>query len=258
LHAVRGRSAEGPGGKAALRSAAGVACFGFAGNLSGELLVQRARIRGVRADGSIGMTQRARGTPCELISWQAFYGLAQQLARIIHTAWFRPDMIVAIGRGGYMPARVLSDYLNVFDLAAIKIEHYRGAQRQAMASVRYPLSADISGRHVLLVDDVSDSGETFDVAVQHLREHGEPAELRTAVLHHKRVSRFVPDYYAEELVNWRWIIYPWALIEDLSGFLREMVPRPASVEAFAAYLLAQHGIDVERATLEDVLAFAAG
>jgi hypoxanthine phosphoribosyltransferase len=204
------------------------------------------------------MTRRARGIPCELVSWPEFYRLAQQLARMIHTAWFRPDIIVAIGRGGYMPARVLSDYLNVFDLAGIKIEHYRAAQRQQLASVRYPLTADITGRHVLLVDDVSDTGETFAVAIQHLRERGEPAELRTAVLHHKRVSGFIPDYYAEEVVNWRWIIYPWALIEDLSGFLRDMVPRPASVDVFAAYLLEQHGIEVERATLEDVLVFAAG
>jgi hypoxanthine phosphoribosyltransferase len=196
--------------------------------------------------------------PCELISWQGFHRLAQQLARGIHTAWFRPDIIIAIGRGGYLPARILSDYLNVFDLTDIRIEHYRGAHRQPVASVRYPLTADVSGRHVLLVDDVSDSGETFELATRHLREHGEPAELRTAVLHHKRVSRFVPDYYAEEVVDWRWIIYPWAVIEDLGGFLRAMAPPPASVEAFADYLRERHGIEVARATLEDVLAFAAG
>jgi len=133
-----------------------------------------------------------KGIPCELVSWEYFYRLTQRLARIIHTAWFRPDMIVAIGRGGYLPARVLSDYLNVFDLASIKIEHYRGAHRQRAARVCYPLTADISGRHVLLVDDVSDSGETFELAVRHLLERGEPAELRTAVLHHKRVSGFMP------------------------------------------------------------------
>ena len=204
------------------------------------------------------MTTPAQSMPCELVTWQGFYLLAQQLARIIHTAWFRPEIIVAIGRGGYLPARILADYLNVFDLTDIKIEHYRGAQRREMASVRYPLAADVSGRRVLLVDDVSDSGETFEVAIRHLRERGEPAELRTAVLHHKQVSRFVPDYYAEEVVDWRWVIYPWAVIEDLGGFLRAMVPPPASVEAFADYLLERHGIEVGRATLEDVLAFAAG
>lgn len=196
--------------------------------------------------------------PCQLISWEYFYQLSQQLARSIHTAWFRPDLIVAIGRGGYLPARVLSDYLDVFDLASIKIEHYHGAHRQRVARVRYPLNAEVQGRQVLLVDDVSDSGETFEVAVQHLHERGEPEELRTAVLHHKQVSSFVPDFYAEEVVEWRWIMYPWALIEDLSSFLRETEPRPDSVDEFAAYLVREHGIEVARQTLEDVLAMVAG
>jgi len=196
--------------------------------------------------------------PCELVSWERFYELAQQLARTLRTAAYYPDTIVAIARGGYMPARILSDYLGVFDLAHIKIEHYRGARSERSARIRYPLCTDISDRRVLLVDDVSDSGDTFDVAIRHLREHGDAAELRTAVLHHKRVSTFVPDYFAEEVVDWRWIIYPWAIMEDLTGFLRDMVPPPDSVDAFADYLLDRHGIRVERGTLEDVLAFKAG
>ncbi|MCO6413944.1 MAG: phosphoribosyltransferase [Thiogranum sp.] len=202
--------------------------------------------------------QDLRGVPCELVSWETFYRLSQRLARTIHTSWFRPDLIVAIGRGGYMPARILSDYLDVLDLASIKIEHYHGMHRDAAAQVRYPLAAQVDGRRILLVDDVSDSGDTFQVAVRHLREHGEPEELRTAVLHHKIVSDFVPDYYAREVKSWRWIIYPWAIIEDLGSFLRDMDPAPKSVEAFAAALAEQHGIVVERSLLEHVMAFATG
>jgi hypothetical protein len=198
------------------------------------------------------------GIPCQLVSWDQFALLSRQLARTIHTSWFRPDLIVAIGRGGYLPARILSDYLNVFDLASMKIEHYYGVRRQKLARIRYPLRAEVAGRHVLLVDDVTDSGETFRVARQHLRECGEPAELKTAVLHHKSVSEFVPDYYAEEVSTWCWILYPWALMEDLGSFLREMEAAPASVDAFSAYLVEQHGIEVERETLEDVLGVARG
>lgn len=201
---------------------------------------------------------RPAGIPCQLVSWDQFALLSRQLARTIHTSWFRPDLIVAIGRGGYLPARILSDYLNVFDLASVKIEHYYGVRRQKLASIRYPLDAEVAGRHVLLVDDVTDSGETFHVASQHLRQRGEPAELKTAVLHHKSVSGFVPDYYAEEVSTWRWIVYPWALMEDLGSFLQEMEPPPDSVEAFSAYLVEQHGIEVERETLEEVLGPARG
>jgi hypoxanthine phosphoribosyltransferase len=192
------------------------------------------------------------------VSWDQFALLSRQLARAVHTSWFRPDLIVAIGRGGYLPARMLSDYLNVFDLASMKIEHYYGVRRQKLARIRYPLGAEVAGRRVLLVDDVTDSGETFHVASRHLRQRGEPAELKTAVLHHKSVSGFVPDYYAEEVSTWRWILYPWALMEDLGSFLQEMEPPPASVEAFSLYLVERHGIQVGRETLEEVLGLARG
>lgn len=191
--------------------------------------------------------------PCELIGWQQFQALARCLAGKVSEAAFQPNMIVAIGRGGYMPARMLSDYLDIFDLATLKIEHYHGVHKERLAKVRYPLAADIRGKRVLLVDDVSDSGDTFTVAMQHLCETGTPAELKTAVLHHKAVSHFVPDFYAEVVQEWRWISYPWAVMEDLRSFLRDMVPAPESAESFGALLQERHGIVVERQMLEDVL-----
>jgi hypoxanthine phosphoribosyltransferase len=189
---------------------------------------------------------------CELMSWERFYALARKLALAIHHTSFCPDMIIAIGRGGYMPARVVSDYLDIFDLTEIRIEHYRGVHMQRVARVRYPLAAEITGRRVLLVDDVSDSGDSLTVAMQHLRESGEPAELRTAVLHHKSVSSFTPDFYTEEVREWRWIIYPWAVMEDLRSFLRDMDPPPATIGEFARQLYARHGIEVGQQTLHDV------
>jgi hypoxanthine phosphoribosyltransferase len=197
------------------------------------------------------MTQ---GIRCELISWERFYDLARELALAIRRSSLRPDLIVAIGRGGYMPARIVSDYLDVYDLTDIRIEHYHAAHMERAARVRYPLAADITGKRVLLIDDVSDSGSTFETAIQHLREHGEPAQLGTAVLHHKCVSSYKPDLYAEEVSEWHWIIYPWAVMEDLRSFLHDMDPPPATVGDFARQLYARHGIEVGNQTLHDVFA----
>lgn len=188
----------------------------------------------------------------ELITWERFHALARRLALTILHAGYHPELIVAIGRGGYMPARIVSDYLDVFDLADIKIEHYHGMHKERIARVRYPLVAETAGKRVLLIDDVSDTGDTFEVAMRHLRERGEPGDIRTGVLHHKTVSSFTPDFYAEEVREWRWIVYPWAVMEDLRGFLRDMVPPPASVGDFALWLHEHQGIDVPRQTVEDV------
>jgi hypothetical protein len=192
------------------------------------------------------------GIRCELISWERFHELARELAFAIHRARFRPELIIAIGRGGYMPARIISDYLDVYDLTEIRIEHYHAIHMQQLARVRYPLTAAIAGKRVLLVDDVSDSGGTFEAAIAHLREHGEPARLATAVLHHKRVSSYRADFFAEEISEWHWITYPWAVMEDLRSFLGDMEPPPATVEEFAQQLYRRHGIEVGQQILHDV------
>ena len=188
---------------------------------------------------------------CELVSWEQFRALARQLALRVQSSDFKPDMIVAIGRGGYMPARLLSDYLNIYNLSGFKIEHYRAAKKQAEARVRYPLSANVEGLKLLLVDDVSDGGDTFELAVSHLYERGPPAEIRTAVLHHKTVSSFVPDFCAAEVTEWRWLIYPWAILEDVSGFIRELGLVDASPERMQAEIEAGYGVRIPAGILSD-------
>ncbi len=190
---------------------------------------------------------------CELITWNRFHALGRKLARRIRASGYRPDTLVAVGRGGYMPARILSDFLDLLDLTSFKIEHYHAAIKGRKARVRYPLTADLTGRRVLLVDDVSDSGDTFAVALDHLAGCGNPAEIRTAVLHHKITSPYVPDYYAQKVVKWRWIIYPWAVAEDVSSFIRAMAPRPADPDEIARRLRAERGIRIAHDLLLDIL-----
>lgn len=191
--------------------------------------------------------------PCELISWSAFYRLCQILASRINDSGYRPDLIVAIGRGGWMPARVLADFFGVMDLTGFNIVHYRGSHMEPEARIKYPLSVDLDDRRVLLVDDVSDSGDTFELALNHIGKHGAPEKIRTAALHHKIASRCVPDFCAARIVKWRWIIYPWALCEDISTFIREMEPSPASVKEIEQRLEEGYGIRLAQRQLHNLL-----
>lgn len=191
---------------------------------------------------------------CELISWTQVVNLSNKLARLIKQDGFQPDIIIAIGRGGYVPARLLADYLDMMNLTSIKVEHYlSGAHRQTIATVKYPLNVDVNGQRVLVVDDVSDSGDTFKVAMQHILQSSTPQEIKTAVLHHKTVSEFIPEYYAAKVIKWRWLIYPWALVEDISGFAADMNLYPASLPEFADQLYEAYGIRAPHNILEYVL-----
>jgi len=74
---------------------------------------------------------------------------------------------------------------------------------------------------VLVIDDVTDTGKTLEVAITYLKGCN-PKEIRTAVLRYKISSTFCPDYYASREHEWRWIIYPWAVHEDLTEFIEKV------------------------------------
>ena len=76
------------------------------------------------------------------------------------------------------------------------------------------------------------------------------------MLHHKTVSRYRPDYFASVIRKWRWLIYPWAIMEDISGFLGHMEPRPHDLESAAMKLQQEHGLRLSKQTLEDVFFFS--
>lgn len=191
---------------------------------------------------------------CELISWSETERLCQRLAGMIRASAYRPELVIAIGRGGYVPARLLCDYLHLMGLTSIKIEHYlSGANRQKEAVIRYPLKADIRGLRVLLVDDVNDTGDTLAVATQHLQTF-QPGEVRTAVMHHKTVTRFKVDYCARKIIKWRWLIYPWAVNEDICGFLQRLVPVPDSLEEARRQLTERFNITISPRRLRTIYA----
>ncbi|MFZ1316283.1 phosphoribosyltransferase, partial [Methanothrix sp.] len=177
-----------------------------------------------------------------------------RLAYEIKRSGFRPDLIVAIGRGGYVPARVVSDFLLFSLLASIKIEHWdTAACERPQASVRFPLAVDVQSQKVLIIDDVTDTGKTLRTAVDYMKELG-AAEVRTGVLQHKTVSPFVPDYYAEKVAEWRWIIYPWAAHEDLVGLAERILSEEdLSTGEIGERLKGRYGLILEESTLLEVV-----
>ncbi|NWG31532.1 MAG: phosphoribosyltransferase [Rhodocyclaceae bacterium] len=180
----------------------------------------------------------------ERISWPRFDRLARRLAQRILTSEWWPEVIVAIARGGLAPARVLADELDLAAVASFRIAHYWQAQKTRAAHVVDPLCAEIAGKRVLLVDDVADSGETFAAALDHLAAR-KPAEIRSAVVLYKTVSPYRPDYFAAEVRSWRWILFPWAVNEDVGGFLKALDPPPQSSEE-ASRRLAARGLHLPR------------
>jgi len=187
----------------------------------------------------------------EMLTLAKVQNLSRRLARRIQDSGFHPDIIIAIARGGFVPARLLCDYLDIYNLTCIRIAHYTGTEKGEQARLSIPLNIDIRDMAVLLVDDIDDSGDTLQLALDHLRGFN-PAEIRIAVLHHKIISSVVPDYFAKKITHWRWITYPWAITEDLLGLVKKMQPAPTTVDETIARVAQDYGLRISETVMEDV------
>ena len=160
----------------------------------------------------------AKKFKCEIIPLEEIYSLCQRLAIQIIESGYKVDTIIAIARGGFVPARLLCDLLDINDMTSIKVTHYLGTDKGEKARLKYPLNGNIEGKNVLLVDDVNDTGKSIKVALDHLREFN-PTDIKTAVMHEKNDSILETDYHVEYLGTWKWLIYQWAVVEDVGSFI---------------------------------------
>jgi uncharacterized protein len=145
----------------------------------------------------------------ETLTWPDFGRAGSELAVRIDADGFRPDIILAIARGGLFPAGALGYALDVKNLHVINVEFYTGVdQRLAMPVVLPPVPkpVDLSGSRVLIADDVADTGATLRLVKDFCADH--VAEVRCAVIYEKSRSIVKCEYV------WRrtdlWIDFPWS------------------------------------------------
>ncbi|MCS7107264.1 MAG: phosphoribosyltransferase family protein [Acidilobaceae archaeon] len=147
------------------------------------------------------------GGSVRLLSWEEIATTSQAVADKILKSGFMPDVVVGILRGGIVPALLVADLLGVDDVGTIEVKLYQAPrERRERPFLRQPLLLDVREKKVLLVDDVSDSGLTLELAIDYLKHHS-PAMVKTATLYVKPWTRFVPDYYAETTESW--LVFPW-------------------------------------------------
>jgi hypoxanthine phosphoribosyltransferase len=113
------------------------------------------------------------------LTWNCVEELTDKLVDEIKLSPVPPLYITGLPRGGLIPAVMLSHKL---DIPFKSIDSINSIPRV----------------DVLIVDDIADSGET-------LNQYG---GYQTAVLHYKMQSEHIPTYYAEEVDNEEWIVYP--------------------------------------------------
>ncbi len=134
---------------------------------------------------------------------------------------FSPDIIVAIGGGGFIPSRIARTFLKV-PMLSVSVKLYddsleAGDGLMENIQVNQWFSDEAAkifkGKRVLVVDEVDDTRTTLAYVVNRMLEY-EPSEVATFVLHnklkekHAELPEGVKSYTGTDIPN-VWINYPW-------------------------------------------------
>lgn len=156
----------------------------------------------------------------EVLTWDGFGDATRDLARQIVSDGFAPEVVVAIARGGLLPAGAIAYGLGAKNCGALNVEFYTGIGTMLDQPEVLPPALDLGylkDRRVLLVDDVADSGRTLKLGVELLEAEG--ALVRSVTIYTKPSTIVQPDY------AWKttdlWIDFPWSasgsVIEEDAG-----------------------------------------
>lgn len=153
----------------------------------------------------------------EIPTWTDVIADLMELAQKISEERKVFDAIVSIGRGGNCPSRIIADFLNIHTIYNITVSYYVDIKQKKRApSVTQPLGVQLKGKHVLVCDDVSDSGDSLSLVRKHLQDLG-CASITTVTLYIKSWTKFIPDYYMRD--SEAWIVFPWEQIETLDKLI---------------------------------------
>jgi len=152
----------------------------------------------------------------EALGWELFGAAARELASTVIDDGYRPDLLLAIARGGLPVAGAVSYALGMKNCCVVNVEYYTGVDQRLEVPVILPPSLDLvelTDARLLVVDDVADTGHTLALVADTVRP--QVRSLRTAVLYEKSRSVVKCDYV------WRrtddWIVFPWSALPPVEG-----------------------------------------
>ena len=143
----------------------------------------------------------------DIVAWADLDDLVLVLADRLAGMTF--DVMLAITRGGLVPAGMLAYRLRIRNILVAAVEFYddEGRPGPKPTFLQFPADPLLRGQRVLIVDEVWESGTTIHAVTERVVQAG--GIPTTVVLHYKpRRSRVpgTPDLYGAETDNW--VVYP--------------------------------------------------
>jgi len=192
---------------------------------------------------------------CQIVKWDEIEKWVDDVVDKIRRSGYKPDAVIGLTRGGWIPARLICDKLNIKNLYAIKTEHWGlTATKDGHAKIAQPLAADVKDKKVLIVDDITDTGQSLTLAKEHVHSF-KPSDVKTATLLHITHSSIVPDFYSVEVPKeeWTWFIFPWNFNEDIQSLVAKALNDVRAAEEIKEVLKKHCQIAVEERVIYNAL-----
>ena len=153
----------------------------------------------------------------EMISWEDYYGLIQKVALEVEEKYSN-YRILAISRGGLIPATIISHRINQI-IDVLRVFSYNNERRQQDVQI-VPFvgwDGDVPTK-ILIVDDLIDSGNTlFNVykyivgKITNADMNLHDVSIKSVVLIDKCESIITPDFSAMQTDESTWITFPYEM-----------------------------------------------
>ncbi len=140
-----------------------------------------------------------------VISWTEFGRLAENLVLKIEASNRTYDLVIGIARGGIPAALEVANRLNL-KIDFVNIKSYLNDRTRQKPQILSTISEKTEDCRILVVDDITDSGDTMKLVIKWLQQQ-KPKSIDTAALFMKPWSKLTPTYIVDTVSEW--IIFPW-------------------------------------------------
>ena len=141
-----------------------------------------------------------------IVSNNEVHSAIKEIVKKVDISGFTPEIIISINRGGCIPGVYISHYFkkphNIIDIKSLKANSIKDFSLLTNTLKK--------GKSVLVIDDINDSGKTFDIVKKIFSSSNN--EIRFAALINNISSKTKIDYHGQ-LIDKRdnpiWYVFPW-------------------------------------------------
>lgn len=125
---------------------------------------------------------------------------------------YNPDIVIAIGGGGLIPARLIRNYIKK-PIYVVTLSLYDDDQIKDNVTIIQWLDINLKGKKVLIIDEIDDTRKTIDCCVSKLRNNNNADTIAVCVLQNKLKEKYADlkdvHYISFQEIEDKWVVYPW-------------------------------------------------